>query len=142
MECGYGTIWRILIKSVGSLSYLDHGKLINFIGSYRFLYIYSNFDALLNNLLRVLLVTKSYVIALLSTKPVLVETYLFLFCYVIYLSIEHSFLILVYRKTCIGACHCLFLECFNAILLACFRNIWKECINRLFDRKDSSSLLF
>lgn len=78
MECGYGTIWRIFIKSVGSLSYLDHGKLIDFIGSFRFLYIYSNFDALLNDLLRLLLV-KRYAIALLSTKPVLVETYLFLF---------------------------------------------------------------
>jgi len=126
MECGYGTIWRIFIKSVGSLSYLDHGKLIDFIGSYRFLYIYSNFDALLNNLLRLLLVTKRYAIALLSTKPVLVETYLFLFCHVIYLSLEYSFLVLAYRNTCIGACHCLFREFFNTIWLACFWNIWKE----------------
>jgi len=78
----------------------------------------------------VLLVTKRYVIALLSTKPVLVETYLFLFL-LCYLLSEH----------CIGAFHCLFRECFNAIWLACFRNIWKERNNRLFDRKDSSSYL-
>jgi hypothetical protein len=94
------------------ISYIDYGKLINFIGSYRFLYIYSNFDALLNNLLLCAACYQKIRNSSFKTSQCnVVDISVVLICYVIYLSIEHSF-----------SCTCLSEDLYRCMFLSfCFK---------------------